>query len=472
MLLFKKILTLFPPVGQWTLTMNIQEKLLKVTDKKLENAQVELTVELPVETVQGSYDAVYKELQKSVKVDGFRKGKVPLSIVQSRFSGEADSRAAEKLVQDSFWNAVSEKKVSPISRPTYDFQKVSPDEIFTYTAIFDIPPTVELGKYKDLSAEEIVCKVQESDVMEEVDSVREKHSESTPKEEEDAQVEMGDLVFIKMKRVDGLTDEEKSATPYQEYNIIMGKSKDKPRIDEEIVGMKKGEEKEFTLKYPKDFPTKDIAGQSVTYKVVCSGISNMNLPELNDEFARKAGYDSKDDMVSKTRNYMEEFVDDRIKSEVKSDLMTQIMEGSTFDIPVSLVEQEMESIFAKTQERIGFKHDNMDEFAQVIGVDAGEFRSTLTDEAEKSIKSTLILSQIAKVEELKVDDERYREILSTIAVKNNKSIEEIEEIIEQNQNKQTIENDLLLDSATEFIYSNAKIKKKKNITIQELLQKG
>lgn len=442
---------------------------MKVTDKKLENARMELTVEIPVERVSDEYDRVFREIQKNAKIDGFRKGKVPLNIIEKRYYDNAGGQVAENLVKETVWEAMSEKKVAPISQPVYDFDSIQRDEPFTYRAVFETPPTVELGKYKAIPAEQRTCKITDEDVQDEIDSMREKQAESTPRAQDDARVEMGDLVSLKMARVDDVPEEETDSLEFKDYNIVVGKSREKARIDDELVGMKSGEEKDITVKYPKDYHIEEVAGQKVTYRVKVQTISEMNLPPLDDEFAKKAGYESKDDMFQKTREYMETFVEDRTKNEARNQIVKTIIENSTFDIPETMIENEMESMFKRTQERIGLQHDNMDEFARMLGMEPEDFRGHLREDAERTVKTTLVLREIASQEELSVDEERYREVIQTLAMRNNRSEEEIEKMIEDNDSRKSIEGELLVDRALEYVYEEGKIKKLKPIPLVELL---
>jgi trigger factor len=430
---------------------------------------MELTVEIPVERVSDEYDRVFREIQKNAKIDGFRKGKVPLNIIEKRYYDNAGGQVAENLVKETVWEAMSEKKVAPISQPVYDFDSIQRDEPFTYRAVFETPPTVELGKYKAIPAEQRTCKITDEDVQDEIDSMREKQAESTPRAQDDARVEMGDLVSLKMARVDDVPEEETDSLEFKDYNIVVGKSREKARIDDELVGMKSGEEKDITVKYPKDYHIEEVAGQKVTYRVKVQTISEMNLPPLDDEFAKKAGYESKDDMFQKTREYMETFVEDRTKNEARNQIVKTIIENSTFDIPETMIENEMESMFKRTQERIGLQHDNMDEFARMLGMEPEDFRGHLREDAERTVKTTLVLREIASQEELSVDEERYREVIQTLAMRNNRSEEEIEKMIEDNDSRKSIEGELLVDRALEYVYEEGKIKKLKPIPLVELL---
>lgn len=441
-----------------------------LSEKKLENAVVELEIEVPIERVEIEYKAVFNKLQKNAKIDGFRAGKAPIQLVETKYKDYAGGEVAENLAKSTFYDAVEKKELAPIVEPRISFETITREEPFKYKAIFEVMPTIELGQYTEIESEEKVCNVSDEDVLVEIETVREKYSDITPKEDENATVENGNLARFSLKRIDNVSKEEAENLDYKEYSIMVGKSRDEYTLDKHLVGMKKGEEKSITQSYPADYSIKDFAGENVTYQVKINEINNVKLPDLDDEFAKKAGYESADDMKNKTREYLEKFVNDRITTEVRNDLINKVVEKSTFDIPESMVLNEMYSIFKKTQSRIGYNAESIEQFAMVLGIDPQEYREKLREDAYKSIKNTLVLSEIAKKEDLKAEEEKYQEIITNISTQMGKTVQEIEAMIEENQSRASIENDIILDKAMDTIYGKAKIKKMPAVSLEEFVK--
>jgi len=440
--------------------------MLNITEKKLENATMELQIDVPVEKVESEYQAVFNKLKNFVKIDGFRKGKAPLGMVEARFKKEADQEVAENLLKSVFLEAVEERKLTPIAYPRYQFDTISRDRAFTFKATFEIPPTIELGKYKGLGADEQVCAITDDNVQAEIDAMRERFSK-VDKKADDAQVQNGDLVKIKVRRIDDVEASERDKVEYKEYQIVVGRSKDESALDKYITGMKVNEEREVDVKYPKDYYLNDLAGQKVKYQVAVTEINSMELPELNDEFAKKLGHETVDQFRSKTREYLEKYVAEKSKGDAKAQILRQIVEDSAYDLPESMILNEMHRLFKRTAENVGYSSDNMDEFASIMGVEPSAFKAKLREEAVQTIKTTIALSEISKKEEMKVDENKYKEIVENIARRNNKTVEEIEKIIAENDTRENIETELLLDGAMDFIYDNAKIKKLKPVSFEE-----
>ncbi len=440
--------------------------MLNITEKKLENATMELQISVPVEKVELEYKAVFDKFKNFVKIDGFRKGKAPLNMVEARYQKEADQEVAENLLKSVFLEAVQEKQYTPIAYPRYEFDRISRQEPFSFKATFEVPPTVELGKYKGLSADEQVCEIVDDDVQSEITAMRERMAK-IEKKEDGALVQNGDMVKIKVKRVDDVAASERDSVEFKEYQIVVGRSKDESALDKHVAGMKVNEEKEVEVKYPKDYYLTDLAGQKVKYLVVVTEIDSMELPALDGEFAKKMGYETIEEYQAKTREYLDKYITEKTKGDAKAQILKQIVEDSTYDLPESMIQNEMNRLFKRTCESVGYYSDNLDEFASMMGIEPDAFRSKLHEEATQTIKTTLALSEIARKEEMKVDENRYKEVVENIAKRNNKTVEEIEKIITENDSRDNIETELLLDGAMEFIYENAKVKKLKPISFEE-----
>ncbi len=440
---------------------------MNIIEEKLANATVKLTIDIPVEKVENEYQTIFKKIQKNAKIDGFRKGKAPVEMVETRYKEHADLEVAESLAKSALHDAVTEKNLVPIAQPSYEFDDgISRDKPFKFSATFEVPPTVELGKYRDISVSERTCKITDDDVMKEIESVRERKAKVDPKPD-DAQVIKDDLVKVKVKRIDDTDDPE--SVQYKEYNIVVGKSSDQYAIDKNIEGMKKNEEKEVTIKYPKDYYMKEFAGQKVTYSVLVAEISDMELPELTDDFAKEENYESVEDMKLKIKEYIESYIGERLRGEAKSSILKNIMDHSKFDIPNSMIQSEMNTIFNRTAQRFGIQAESIDEFCGMVGIPVEEFEQRIREEAEQSVKTTLVLSEIAKQENFQVEEGKYGAMLEKIAMNYGKSVPEIEEIIAQNNSRQNVEYEILIDMSMDFIYDMAKISKSKPITVEKLM---
>lgn len=447
-----------------------------IQDKKLENSRVEFQIEVPVERVEIEYKAAFEKIKKTAKVDGFRKGKAPVDVIERKYAEYADQEVAESLMKSALIDAINEKQITPITEPQYQFDGIKRGEVFSFSAVIEVYPTVELGKYKDVSADEKVCTVTDKDIDNEVDSIRERFAD-IEKKAEDGVVENGNLAKIKVKRLD--EEETKEGAGFRDYSIVVGKTKDESALDRKILGMKAGEEKEVEVKYPKDYYIKDLAGEKVRYLVKVEELSTMTLPPLDDELAQKAQYESVEDMKNKIREYIENYITNRTRGESKAKIIQTIVEDSTFDLPESMILAEMQAIFRKTKDRLAQQYGlpaeslqgySIEEFADMMDIPVEDFTAQIRGEAENSVKTTLVLSEVIRNEELTVSDEQFNEFVEKYSKSSGRSVDEINELITQNNSRENIEQELLLENSMDFIYENSKIKKLKPMSLEELMR--
>ncbi len=441
-----------------------------LSEKKLENAIVELEIEVPVDRVELEYQAVLKKIQRTAKVDGFRPGKAPYQIIEKKYSENAGAEVAQNLARSEAFEAVQQKELAPIAEPRIEYAVIKRDEPFRFTAKLEVMPTVEAAEYKGISADEKVCSVTDQDVINEIDSSREKFAQIEKIENPDAAVEKGNLARFKLKRIDDIDRDMIDTVEYKDYSIVVGKSRDEYTLDKHIMGLKAGEEKEITISYPADYYISDFAGKSITYMLIVTEINKVNMPEFDDEFAKNSGYESAEDMKTKTRNYLEKFITDKISNETKNELILKIAEQSRFDIPETMVLNEMYSIFQKTQQRIGYHAESLEQFATLLGFDPEEYRQKLREDALKSVKNTLLLSEIVKKEELIVSDEKFKEVVDNLALSMQRPAEDFYKMIEENNTRSNVEQDILLEMALDLVYKNARINKLSPISLDDFIK--
>ncbi len=394
----------------------------------------------------------------------------PEKVIEKKYKESVGAEVAENISKKVIWEAIEEKKYIVVSEPQAYYDSIERGASFKFKAFIEVAPTVELGEYKGVKCEELLCEIDNKTVDNEIDNMRERYAEVKPIEDPNASVEKGKLVKFKVKRLDNIEDEESESSDFQEYSILIGKSDDKYSVDKYVLGMKKDEEKEISIKYPSDYYLKEFAGNTAKYHVIVLEINEMTLPEMDDEFAKKIGENSVDDLKKNTREYLEKVVKERVESNMKGVILGSIVEKSSFDIPRSMVLREMDTAFQKMKDRFGYKADSMEEFAQMVGQDPKEYEKILRMDAERAIKNTLILSEVARQENLTVPEEKYKEVIQGYADGTGKSFEEIEEIIEQNNSKSRIEDDLILDVSMDFLIANANVSKSKKMSFDEFLR--
>ncbi|MDR3237555.1 MAG: trigger factor, partial [Spirochaetia bacterium] len=256
-----------------------------INERKLENSSIELEIEVPAGIVEDEFKAVFKKIQQTAKIDGFRKGKVPVNMIEQRYSLYASEEVAEKLMKDSIADAIRERALNPVSVPTYEFNGLNRGESLHFKAIVELFPVVNLGEYKGVEVEEKTCTVQDSDIEKEVENFRTHFKKPVPKPE-GTDVKHGDMVKLRYKKLNIDNSIERT------YSAVIGEDADEYAIEQHISGMQSGGEKEITINYPDDYTQDDVAGKEIIYQVKLEEITRDEVPELTDELAQQGQFAS------------------------------------------------------------------------------------------------------------------------------------------------------------------------------------
>ncbi len=433
---------------------------------------MEMVIEVPQSRIEVEYRSVFDRIAKNAKVDGFRKGKAPLKLIENMFLKEATSEVLEKLLKTTYIEALDSKNYRPIGMPSFNYDSFEREKPLKYTVRFEVMPTVELGSYKGIAVKERVCQVRDDDVEKEINNLREKYARIS-KKEEDARVEKGDLLRFGVKRIDNVKPEEVDALAFKDYTIIVGKSDSEYALDRHVLGLSVGQTREVTIKYPKDYELNDLAGQKVTYVVKVEEISRMDLPNPDDEFAKDvSNFTTIEELRQNIRSYFEKASANAAKGEVIETIKNAIIEKCTFDIPESLVKAEESGLLQRLAKRFNVEVTTAEEFSKKTGFPVDELKMRLHAEAEKDVKWEIARLEIAKTEKMEVSEEEYRNELESMKESNGVSMEELEKYIEHNHLRDGIEHDILLTKVNDFLYNSANIEKLKPISYFEFMNEN
>lgn len=445
---------------------------MEIKESKLENARIRLAVEVSNDHVDDEYGKVLLDVQKKADIKGFRIGKAPIELVEKKYKDYVAGETSENIVRSAYLKAIEDNGYTPVGQPIFDFENCMKGQSFTFVIEFDIPPTITLGTYKGIHVEQKSVKVTDEDIDAEIETMRDRMATITKKDDPDSKVKKGDQVTIAMKRIDDKTQEEIEAGTFTKRSLIIGKSKESWAVDDDIIGMKKDEEKTIKVKYPKDYEVEDLKGKATVYIVKVEEIFERQLPELNDEFAKSMGeFSSYDDMKTRIRENLESHTKEHTLNQAKNEILAKIVEDSTFDIPKTIVQKEMLAVFKRLQSRFGNAGKDINEFASIFGINPDELSQSIMSEAERNIKNALVLSKIAEVESLKPSEEQFLAFINTIAARNGVSQDDVVKAIEEKGSKEDIEGDLILDTAYDFIHQNASVKMLKPVSFKEYKEK-
>ncbi|GIN55949.1 trigger factor [Lederbergia ruris] len=421
--------------------------------EKLEGNKGVLTVEVDAKTVNEGLDQAFKKVSKDINIPGFRKGKVPRPLFEKRFGVESLFQdALDFILPESYANAVEEAGIEPVDRPEIDIEQMEKGKELIFTAKVTVKPEVKLGEYKGLEVEKLDDSVSDQDVEEELNTLQERQAELVVKE--DGVVEDGDTVVIDFEGfVDGEAFEGGQS---DNYSLEIGSGSFIPGFEEQLIGVKSGEEKDVKVTFPEEYHAAELAGKEATFKVKLHEIKAKELPELDDEFAKDVDEEAEtlEELKANIKKRLTEEKKNEAEQKLKNDLVEKATENAEIDLPEVMVENEMDQMMQEFEQRLQMQGMNLDLYFQFSGQNEEELRSQMKEDAEKRVKTSLTLEAIAKAENLEVDDKAVDEELNKMAEMYKMEVEEVKKIMSANMN--SLKADLKLQKAIDVLVENSK----------------
>lgn len=421
---------------------------MKVNIENLSGTERKVDVVIPVEVVKEKRDEVFGEIRKSAKIKGFRPGKAPASVVESVYRKEILGETATRLVTGSLEEALKEVSAHPISRPRINPPDVfETDKDFHYSAVFEVLPVFELAEYKGLPLKKEVHEVKDEDVEHTLEHLIEHRAEVKPYEEEKA-VEKGDVAIVDFEgSLDGVQVKDLKRSGLQ---FLVGHDRLIPEFEENVIGMKKGETKEFDITYGEDFQIKEAAGKAVRYKFSVKDVLKRTLPELNEELAKELGKEDVASLKEQIKEDLKKQTEQQSEGKMRQQVVDALVDRNTVDAPPSLVHEEVARLARNTIQSLRQRGLNI----QMLD-DAS--KAALADRALRNVKTSIILAEIAKKEDIKVTDEDIDKSLSGIAATYNMPTEQVRGIYRENNLLDGLEASLAEQKVIDFIIENAAI---------------
>ncbi len=438
----------------------------------LDNASVKLTVSVKKDYIQEQYDDLVAEYCKNVRMDGFRKGKVPANVLLRKYGEAILAETMERVIRGSLEEALKkvDKKPIAISIPEVDTKKgLELGKDYTYSATYDTYPEIKLPEYKGQSYEELQVKVGEEDMDRELQALQEQNSIVTDKK--DATVLSGDIVNIDYAELDE-QDQEIPGSKREGFVFETGSGYNLYKIDNDLVGVKVGEEKVISKQYPEDFEFKELAGRSVRLKVKLNAVKEKQLPEINDELAQDISdkYENLDDLKKDIRTRLEEYAAQKIREHNISQILEKITEQAEVPLPKSMLDSELEDQWRRFISRLGGDE------APILRQLEAESRSKeqIQDEwragAEKKLKLQLVVNEMVKQEGIELEDKEIEERIQKEADAQNMSLEEAKDMIKRNNYLGFLKFDLKNEKLYDTLLESGTGKKGKKVKFLDLVQ--
>ncbi len=424
--------------------------------EKTENAN-EVKLEITVEAAKfdEAMKKVYFKSAKYFNIPGFRKGKAPMNIVEKYYGKEIFYEDAfNDVAQEALEEAVKENKIEVVSRPDIDVTQIGKGQDLIFTAVFQVKPEAELGKYKGIEVKKIEYNVTDEDINHELSHMQEHNARLI--NIEDRPVEKGDITVIDFEGfVDGKAFEGGKA---ENHELEIGSNTFIPGFEDQIIGMKKEEEKDINVKFPDEYFSKDLAGKDATFKVKLHEIKKKELPELNDEFAKDTSeFDTLDELKKSIKDKMEKENEQKQKYETEEEVIKAVCDNIKVDIPSGMIETETENMLKDIKNRLSYQGLKLEQYLKMLGKTKEEMQKEYEPQAIEAIKSRLMLEAVIKAEKIEATDDEIEEKMKEMA--KNYGRENDAEFMKNENVANYIKEGIKSEKAVNLLVENAKFKK-------------
>jgi trigger factor len=409
-----------------------------------------LTVEVDAATVNAGLDKAFNKVVKQVNVPGFRKGKMPRQLFEKRFGVESLYQdALDEILPEAYANAVEEAGISPVDRPEIDIEKMEKGENLVFTATVTVKPEVKLGDYKGIEVEKFDATVTDEDVEAELKALQERHAELVVKEEGPAQE--GDTAVIDFE---GFTDGEAfEGGAGENYSLVLGSNSFIPGFEEQVIGLETGAEKDIEVTFPEEYHAAELAGKPAVFKVKVHEIKTKQLPELDDEFAKDADdeVETLAELKEKTKAKLEHDKKHEEEHFIQDAVIGKAVEGAQIDVPEVMISNEVNRMMNDFAQRLQQQGLNLELYFQFSGQDEETLKGQMKEQAERQVRTSLVLEAIAKAENLEATDEDVEAELAKMAEVYKMEVEAIKKVL---GNLDAIKEDLKIKKAIDFLVEN------------------
>lgn len=374
---------------------------MKVEIKQPKTWQRVFEIEVPGERVREAIEELFREYSKKATIPGFRPGKVPRSILESRYGQGIEAEAVERLVPDSYEQALAEHRLMPVNRAVISNLDLTPAKDLKFTATFEVLPPVALARYKGIKAVKRVAAVTDADVEREIEYLRNIYAEFAPADRGAQQTDRLTVDYVPTA-ASGLPDKFSG----HDYVLELGAAQVLPEFNRELQGAKAGDVREITVAYAADYQVKELAGRTVAFAVTVKTVQQKKLPELTDEFAKKVSeYPTLLELRDKIRDGMAARAEEEGREGVRLQVLDVLMKENPLELPESLVREELEGMVAEARKRHHYQHRAKDgQDCEECKADEPKLREQYLPAAEWKIREELLLSEVVKQEKIEVAD--------------------------------------------------------------------
>ena len=429
---------------------------MQVSVEALEGLNRRMVITVPVEQVEKLTNEKLKKEAKKARVDGFRPGKVPASVIKKRYGQALENEASDEIMQRNFFEAIMNEKLNPAGMPEFSKQK-SDDKEFQFEATFEVYPEVEFKDFADLSIETVDAKVTDSDVDDMLETLRKQHATTKSVKRKSKKTDKVKIDFV--GKIDG---EEFEGGKSEGFELELGSNKMIPGFEKNIIGQKAGTEFDINVTFPEDYHAENLKGKEAVFSINLHEVNEPVFPELDDDFATKLGVQEGgiEKLRTEIKSNMTREMEQTQKSKYKETVMDGLLNLNPIDVPQSLISSEVKLL----------KEQAIQRFAQQNN--AIELPDDLfSEQAKRRVQIGLLLGELIKHYDINVDDADAEKLIADMSQSYEKPEELVSHYKKNPEMMKQIKNMALEEKAIDFIAQKAKVTKK-DVSFSELMGKS
>ena len=415
--------------------------------ENLEHNMAKLTITVSAEEVEKALQAAYLKQRSKISLPGFRKGKVPRQMIEKMYGPEVFyDEAANHMISEAYGKAYDECELEIASQPTIDVVQLEKGKDFIFTAEVAVKPEVKLGEYKGLKVDKVSTRVMQKEVDEEIEKERERNARTV--EVTDRAVQDKDIVTLDFEGVvDGVAFEGGKG---ENYPLTIGSGAFIPGFEEQLIGAEIDKETEVKVTFPEEYQAKELAGKEAVFKCTVHEIKAKELPELDDEFASEVSEEAEtlEDYKAEVKAKIKERKENEGKEKKENQAVEQAVANAEIDLPAPMVDLQAKQMADDFARRIMQQGMSVEQYFQFTGLNEEKMMEELKPQAEKRIRTRLVLEAIVAAENIEVSDERLDEELQKMADSYQMEVEKLKEFMGENEKKQMKEDIAVQDAVT------------------------
>ena len=415
--------------------------------ENLEHNMAKLTITVSAEEVEKALQAAYLKQRSKISLPGFRKGKVPRQMIEKMYGPEVFyDEAANHMISEAYGKAYDECELEIASQPTIDVVQLEKGKDFIFTAEVAVKPEVKLGEYKGLKVDKVSTRVMQKEVDEEIEKERERNARTV--EVTDRAVQDKDIVTLDFEGfVDGVAFEGGKG---ENYPLTIGSGAFIPGFEEQLIGAEIDKETEVKVTFPEEYQAKELAGKEAVFKCTVHEIKAKELPELDDEFASEVSEEAEtlEDYKAEVKAKIKERKENEGKEKKEDQAVEQAVANAEIDLPAPMVDLQAKQMADDFARRIMQQGMSVEQYFQFTGLNEEKMMEELKPQAEKRIRTRLVLEAIVAAENIEVSDERLDEELQKMADSYQMEVEKLKEFMGENEKKQMKEDIAVQDAVT------------------------